>query len=110
MNAGGAFHLLKTVVPFGLKQDKGKLFFTGGGFALGGDPQWTSLSVGKAALRNLIQAFVKRTEGTGVHIAQLTVCGYVNPEDEKYSPAKIAEQYMKLFEQKPGEFEHEIIY
>ena len=110
VNVGGAFHLAKLVLPFCLKENTGKIFFTGGGFALQGDPQWTSLSVGKAGLRNVVQALTKRVENTNVHVAQLTVTGYVNPEDEKYSPDKIAEQYFKLFEQKQGSFENEIIY
>lgn len=110
ISVGGYFNLMKRVLPFCLKNNSGKLFVTGGGFAMQGDPQWTSLSVGKAALRNLVQAYQKRAEGTNVHIAQLTVCGFVNPNDEKYSPKAIAEQYWKLFNQKPGEFEGEIIY
>ncbi len=110
ITVGGYFNLMKMVLPFCLKENKGKLFVTGGGFALGGDDQWTSLSVGKAALRNLVQAFQKKAKGSNVHIAQLTVCGYVNPADEKYSPKLIAEQYWKLYQQKPNEFEYEIIY
>jgi len=110
INVGGYFNLMKMVVPFCLKENKGKLFVTNGGFALGGDDQWTSLSVGKAALRNLVQAFQKKTLGTNVHIAQLTVCGFVNPEDEKYSPKAIAEQYWKLYSQTEGNFDGELIY
>lgn len=110
ISVGGYFNLMKAVLPYCMANNTGKLFVTGGGFALQGDPQWTSLSVGKAALRNLVQAFQKRVEGTNVHIAQLTVCGYVNPQDEKYNPDAIAEQYWKLFNQKPGESDHEIIY
>lgn len=110
INVGGYFNLMKMVVPFCLKENKGKLFVTNGGFALGGDDQWTSLSVGKAALRNLVQAFQKKTLGTKVHVAQLTVCGFVNPEDEKYSPKAIAEQYWKLYNQTEGNFDGEIIY
>jgi short-subunit dehydrogenase len=110
INVGGYFHLMKMVLPFCLKENRGKLFVTNGGFALGGDDQWTSLSVGKAALRNLVQAFQKKAKGTNVHIAQITVCGYVNYQDEKYSPAKIAELYWKLYGQNQTEFESEIIY
>ena len=110
VSAGGYFNLMKAVLPYCLANNTGKLFATGGGFALQGDPLWTSLSVGKAALRNLVQAFQKRAEGTNVHVAQLTVCGYVNSQDKKYNPESIAEQYWKLFNQKSGEFEHEIIY
>lgn len=110
INVGGFFNLMKMVLPYCLSENKVKLFVTGGGLAFQGDPQWTSLSIGKAALRNLVQAFQKRVEGTNIHIAQLTVSGYVNPHDEKYNPASIAEQYWKLYLQKPGEFESEIIY
>lgn len=110
VTVGGYFNLMKMVLPYCLKENKGKLFVTNGGFALGGDEQWTSLSVGKAALRNLVQAFQKKVKETNVHVAQLTVCGYVNPSDEKYNPKLIAEQYWKLYLQNPSEFEGEIIY
>lgn len=110
VNVGGAFNLLKTVLPFCITNNKGKLFFTGGGFALGGDPEWTTLSVGKAGLRNLVQAATKKVEGSKIHIAQLTVCGFVNPEDSKYSPNAIAEKYWSLYNQEPDNYENEIIY
>lgn len=110
VNAGAAFNLGRMVLPYCLKENSGKIFFTGGGFALQGDPMWTSLSVGKAALRNIVQAFVKKAENTNVHIAQLTVCGFVNENDEKYNSKQIAEIYWKLFNQKQGEFENEVIY
>lgn len=110
ITVGGYFNLMKTVLPYCLANNSGKLFVTGGGFALQGDPKWTSLSMGKAALRNLVQAFQKRVEGTLIHVAQVTVCGYVNPQDEKYNPDAIAEHFWKLFKQRPEEFEKEIIY
>ncbi|MFY8112304.1 MAG: hypothetical protein ACOVKP_09880 [Flavobacterium sp.] len=40
----------------------------------------------------------------------MTVCGFVNSEDEKYSPKAIAEQYWKLYNQTKDNFEGEIIY
>lgn len=108
--AGGCFHMMKWALPHCLEQNKGKLFVTGGGLALGGDPNLLALSMGKAALRNMVQAFQKRVAGTNVHIAQVTVCGFVNPDDPKFSPAMIAEEYWRLYCQQPGEFEQEIIY
>lgn len=110
ITVGGYFNLMKLVLPYCMKENKGKLFVTNGGFALGGDDQWTSLSVGKAALRNLVQAFQKKLKGTNIHVAQLTVCGYVNPSDTKYNPKLIAENYWKLYQQSPSEYEGEIIY
>ena len=110
ISVGGYFNLMKMVLPSYLQQNHGKLFVTGGGLSLSGDPQMTALSMGKAAQRNLVQAFQKKVEGTHVHIAQVIVRGYVQPTDEKYNPAAIAEIFWKLFLQQPGEFEGEIIY
>ncbi len=107
---GGAFHLLKMVLPFCIANNTGKLFFTGGGLALSGHPSWTTLSVGKAALRNLIQSAQTIVADTNVHIAQVTVTGFVSPENEKHNPTNIADQYWKLFNQKQDEFEKEIIF
>ena len=110
VNLGGAFHLIRSELPGYLERNKGKLYFTGGGFALGGEPNWTTLTVGKAALRNLVQAAAKRSEGKHVHVAHLIICGFTNPNDNRYSPDAIAEQYWKLFNQKPGEYETEVLY
>lgn len=110
ISVGGYFNLMKMVLPSYLQQNHGKLFVTGGGLSLSGDPRMTALSMGKAAQRNLVQAFQKKVEGTHVHIAQVIVRGYVQPTDEKYNPTAIAEIFWKLFLQQPGEFEGEIIY
>lgn len=110
ISVGGYFNLMKMILPDYLTQNHGKLFVTGGGLSLSGDPGMTALSMGKAAQRNLVQAFQKKVAGTNVHIAQVIVRGYVQPTDEKYNPTAIAEIFWKLFLQQPGEFEGEIIY
>ena len=110
ISVGGYFNLMKMVLPSYLQQNHGKLFVTGGGLLLSGDPRMTALSMGKAAQRNLVQAFQKKVDGTHIHIAQVIVRGYVQPTDEKYNPAAIAEIFWKLFLQQPGEYEGEIIY
>ena len=110
ISAGGFFHLMKLILPYYLRRHTGKLFVTGGGTALQGDDDMVVLSAGKATLRNIVQGFQKRVKNTDVHIAQVTVCGYVQASDPKYNPDAIAEQYWMLFQQKPGEFTEEIIY
>lgn len=110
ISVGGYFNLMKMILPDYLKLNYGKLFVTGGGLSLSGDPGMTALSMGKAAQRNLVQAFQKKVAGTNVHIAQVIVLGYVQPTDEKYNPTAIAEIFWKLFLQQPEEFEYEIIY
>lgn len=106
----GAFYTAIHTLPKMLESNQGKLFFTGGGSALNGDPEWTALGIGKAGMRNLVQALSKRVMGSSVHVAQLTVCGAVNPKDTKYNPDAIAEVYWKLYQEKAGEYSAEIKY
>ncbi|MCB0694366.1 MAG: SDR family NAD(P)-dependent oxidoreductase [Saprospiraceae bacterium] len=110
VNIGGALHVAQGILPEYLEQDRGKLFFTGGGQALSPHPEWTALSIGKAGMRNLVQSLVKRVEGSRVHVATVTVCGYVQPSDPRYNPVSIADLYWRLYEQAPGEFEAEVTY
>ena len=110
ISAGGFFHLMKLVLPSYLERNEGRLFATGGGTALQGDANMAALSVGKAAMRNLVQAFQQRVKGTNIHIAQVTVQGYVQPTDPKYNPDAIAELFWKLYNQPQGQFQDEILY
>ncbi len=110
VNIGGAFHVAQTVLPEYLKQNKGCLIYTGGGQALNPHPEWVSLSIGKAGMRNLAQALAKRVEGTSVHVATVTVCGYVQPSDPKYNPQAIAEIYWALYREKPEDYRTEVVY
>lgn len=110
VNVGGCFHTIQYMLPGFLSQNRGKIFVTNGGSALNGDIQWAALSMGKAALRNMVQAFQKKIAGSHVHIAQVTVCGYVKADDPKFNPTSIAEIYWNLYLQKPEHFEQEVIY
>lgn len=110
VNVGGAFNLLKTMLPALERQGKGKLFFTGGGYALYPGPDSIGVSIGKAALRNLVLAAAKKVEGSNVHVATVTICGIIDGKDPKYAADKIAEKYWELFTQPQGKFESEIVY
>jgi short-subunit dehydrogenase len=110
VNVGGAFNVLKTALPAMQESGKGKLFFTGGGFGIEPHPDYIGIGIGKAALRNLVQAAARKVEGTNVHVATVTVCGFIGGSDPKYAPDKIAEQYWGLYNQQQGEFEIEVVY
>ena len=110
VSAGGLFHLFKLILPGCLERNRGKLLVTGGGTGLKGVADMVALSAGKATMRNLVQAFQQRVKDTPIHIAQVTVCGYVHPSDPKYAPDTIADIYWRLYEQQPGAYEEEVIY
>jgi len=88
---------------------KGTILFTGGGLALHPNPQVASLSVGKAAIRNLAYSLGAELELEGIQVATVTIAGYVKPGTH-FDPDLIAETYWQLHTQKTGERQREIVY
>lgn len=110
VNVGAAFAVLKALLPAFKAAGRGCLFFTGGGFALNPSARSVGVGISKAALRNLVMAAAEDASGTGVHVATLTVRGYIGGDDPKYAPSEIARNYWTLFMQRPDEFQTEIVY
>lgn len=110
VNVGGAFFVLKKYLPLYKQAGKGKLFFTGGGVSLHPQPNLTGLSMGKAALRNLVLGTAGRFRNSAVHLATVTINGFVKEADPRYNPTAIAGEFWRLYEQQQGEFETEVVY
>ncbi len=110
VNVGAAYILTQVLLPEYSKKGKGSLLYTGGGLALDPNPDVIGLDLSKAALRNLVQAAAKTVENTDIHIATVTVVGYIGGEDPKYAPDLIAAEYWKLHSQTKDQFEVEIVY
>lgn len=109
-NAGAAFNLAREILPQFIIENRGKLFFTGGGLANTPNPSMLPLGMSKAALRNMVYALAQTVAGTNVHVATLTINGFINDTDKRYNASAIAEQYWTLFSQPPGEFKTEVTY
>lgn len=110
VNVGGAFHTIKHYLPKFKAANSGKLFFTGGILATHPQANIAGLSMGKAAMRNLVLGTAQGLRNSRVHIATLTVGGFVKPEDAKHNPDSIAQEFWKLFEQTPEEYQIEVTY
>ncbi len=107
-NAAGALHAVHQVLPAMQQQKAGTILFTGGGFAIEPMPPYASLGAGKAALRNLTYSLHAELAPVNIHVATVTVCGFVEP-GTKFDPDTIAETYWELYGQKPGARERERI-
>ena len=70
---------------------------------------YASLSLGKAALRNLTYSLAQELGGYGIHVATVTVYGFVQ-SGTHYDPARIAEAYLRLHRQAPGHFQTELVF
>eukprot|EP01119_Soliformovum_irregulare_P013607 TRINITY_DN3641_c0_g1_i1.p1 TRINITY_DN3641_c0_g1~~TRINITY_DN3641_c0_g1_i1.p1 ORF type:complete len:217 (-),score=63.79 TRINITY_DN3641_c0_g1_i1:49-699(-) len=110
VGVAAAFSAIQAVTPHMKEKKQGTILLTGGGLALHPNYAVVGLSLVKAALRNLTQSLHPELKKDRIHIATVTVCGYVKPEDPKHNPPAIAEQYWTLYSQKPDEWKDEIIY
>lgn len=106
---GGAYHTIRIMLPYFEQKKAGTFFFTGGGLALEGNPEYIALSIGKAGLRNLVQALTIKLKDSPVRCSMITVCGFINPLGRKYTPKNISEIFWSLW-QSGEEFKNEIIY
>ncbi len=70
---------------------------------------YSSVSLGKAALRNLTYSLAQELGASGVHVATVTVYGFVQPGTH-FDPTRIAEAYVALHRQPKGHFQIEHVY
>ncbi|WPP51565.1 SDR family NAD(P)-dependent oxidoreductase [Catalinimonas niigatensis] len=110
VNTLGALTATQAVVREMESQGGGKIFFTGGGLSTHPNPQYGSLAIGKAGLRNLTYSLYQQLKPLNIHVATVTVNGFVQASDEKYNPEAIAAQFWNLYEQTAEDAEPEISY
>ena len=109
INVLGARVAADAVLPE-LRDGRGTLLFTGGGYALHPSKKFSSLSVGKAALRAYAQLLHDQQAGTGVHATSVTITAEIGSGDPRFDPAVIAAAYLELHRQPEAEWQHELVY
>ncbi len=109
VNLLGALTAAQQVIPAMRQQQRGTILFTGGGLALRPTPQYASLALGKASLRNLTLSLAQELAPAGIHVATVTVAGFVQPQTF-FDPDLIAEVYWQLHCQSPAEWQSEVLY
>ena len=109
VNLGGALTSVAAVFTPMKVKDKGTLLFTGGGLSLNPHPDFGSLSIGKAAIRSYVFQLSHQLRFTDIKVGTVTIRGRVSPDDAKYNPVAIANEFWKLHSQK-GKDQVEIVY
>lgn len=69
INIGGALVAAQSVAPKMSERDAGTILPTGGGFALEPNPEYLSLSIGKAGIRAMAHALFQSLKEKGIHVA-----------------------------------------
>eukprot|EP01102_Stenamoeba_stenopodia_P007557 TRINITY_DN2119_c0_g1_i1.p1 TRINITY_DN2119_c0_g1~~TRINITY_DN2119_c0_g1_i1.p1 ORF type:complete len:237 (-),score=63.42 TRINITY_DN2119_c0_g1_i1:56-727(-) len=110
VNLGGALNSAQAVLPFLRSQKSGSILVTGGGLALGNFSPYGVLGIGKAAVRSAVQALHQELKPENIHVATVTVCGFVKP-GTPYDPKLIAEDFWELHNQHdPNSWSWEKVY
>ncbi|AJD89851.1 hypothetical protein JMA_05340 [Jeotgalibacillus malaysiensis] len=91
----GALAAYKAVLPF--LQEGSSILFTGGGLGVKPMKKFTSVSVGKAAIRALALAIHQELKGQNIYAGTLTINGFVK-ENTHFSPDHIAEKLVEMTE------------
>jgi short-subunit dehydrogenase len=76
ISVSNAYVATQAILPT-LKERKGAVLLTGGGFALQPSAQFGSLSLGKAALRSLAYMLNDSLNPEGVYVGTVTINGYI---------------------------------
>ncbi|MGB3492338.1 MAG: SDR family NAD(P)-dependent oxidoreductase [Elainellaceae cyanobacterium] len=104
-NVAGAVVCVQSVLPAMQQQEHGTILFTGGGFSVYPQPEFVSLSIGKAGIRVLANTLHSALKDSPIKVGTVTICGTVNGDDPKYSSDRIAEEYWKLHVADNAEYE-----
>ncbi len=108
INILGARVAADAVLPE-LRDGRGTLLFTGGGYALHPSRKFASLSVGKAGLRAYVDMLHDQLARTGVHATSVTITATIGSAPH-FEPAEIAKAYLELHNQPEAEWQHELVY
>ncbi|WP_411561625.1 SDR family oxidoreductase [Pseudomonas shirazensis] len=108
VNIGGALVATQAMLPAMAKRAAGTILFTGGGFALYPNPDFLSLSIGKAGVRALALGLFESAKAQGVHIGTVIVAANVAPGSEEADA--VAEHFWKLHSQPVDAWQAEVNY
>ncbi|MCO7124571.1 SDR family NAD(P)-dependent oxidoreductase [Sporolactobacillus shoreicorticis] len=96
VNVIGAKTCITEVLPDFVKQKKGTFLVTGGGFALHPSIDFSSMSLGKAALRNFIFSLGEELQTKNIYVGTVTIMGKIE-KNTKYDPERIAQAYWNMY-------------
>jgi len=105
VNVVGAITAAGHVLPAMAARGSGTFLVTGG--MPEPVPAYTSLSLGKAGLRALVDLLHTQYGESGVHVAEVRVDGAVAP-GTAFDPEDIAEHYWRLHTQEPASWSRQI--
>ena len=108
INVHAPMACVQAVLPAMRKVQRGTILFTGGGLALEPKAAQTALSLGKTALRALAFCLAEELAPEGIHVATLTIAGWIQP-GTAFSPEAMAEVFWELHQEPRAAWRREVL-
>jgi short-subunit dehydrogenase len=83
-----------------LRDRSGAVLVSGGGFAMYPHEDYGSLSIGKAAIRNLAAQLHKIGKTEDIYVGILNIAGHITSDSTSHTPEKVAVEFWKLYSEK----------
>jgi len=108
INVQAPLALAQAVLPSMRRAQRGTILITGGGLALEPKATQAALSLGKSALRSLALCLAEELEPENIHVATLTIAGWVQ-SGTPFSPEAMANAFWGLHQEQPGAWRREVV-
>jgi short-subunit dehydrogenase len=108
VNIGAALVATQAASKGMLERGSGAILLTGGVFATQPHPDYLSLSIGKAGIRNLTYGIFESFKSRGVHVASVNVATLVSADSSE--SRGIAQAFWDLYAQPREEWAPEVTY
>ncbi len=108
VNVAAALESIQWALPAMRASRSGTILLTGGGLALSPQADQPSLSIGKAGLRTLALCLAEELTPAGIHVATLTIAGFVQPHTP-FNADAIAEVFWEVHAEGRGEWRREVV-
>lgn len=109
LNVQGALVATQTVLPGFKARGHGTLLYTGGGSAFSFHAPFTSLGMGKGAMRHLVHCIADEVQKEGISVGTFVINGAIKP-DTPFAPEVIAPHYYRFYEQLTPTSEVEVVF
>jgi NADP-dependent 3-hydroxy acid dehydrogenase YdfG len=108
VNIGGALASVQAVLPNMRERGSGTILLTGGGYSLKPNPDYISLSIGKAGIRALAYGLFESLAQIGIHIATVTISASIVPGSSEVHA--VANHFWTLHSQPKDKWAAEVKY
>lgn len=96
IDVASALHCVNLVLDEQLKHKNGTILFTGGGLGINPCYEFSTISIGKSALRSLALCLNQEYSKKGIYVGIVNIFGNIE-KNTAYDPANIAKKYYQLY-------------